>query len=117
MNRILVLYGTTEGHTRKIANAIGDTMRGNGLDVDVVHIDEAEPDPSHYTAVIVAASVHGGGYQKPVGHWVRAHASELARIPTAFVSVCLAILSKNEGGRKEAEAIPQRFFDAVRRSS
>jgi menaquinone-dependent protoporphyrinogen oxidase len=114
MNRILVLYGTTEGHTRKIANTIGDTMRGDGLDVDVVHIDEAEPDPSHYAAVIVAASVHAGGYQKPVVRWTRAHASQLTRIPTAFVSVCLAILSKNEDGRKEAEAIPQRFLEEVK---
>ena len=113
MNRILVLYGTTDGHTRKIANAIGDTMRGNGLDVDVVHIDEMEPDPSHYAAVIVAASVHAGGYQKAVARWVRAYAGQLGRIPTAFVSVCLAILSKNEDGRKEAAAIPQRFLEGV----
>jgi menaquinone-dependent protoporphyrinogen oxidase len=29
------------------------------------------------------------------------------------VSVCLAILSRNDDGRKEAEAIPQRFLDGV----
>src|SRR5690349_16146777 len=110
MSRILVLYGTSEGHTRKVANAIGDTMREEGLDVDVVHVDDLNPDPSRYTAVIVAASVHAGGYQKAVANWVRAHATELDRLPAAFVSVCLSILSKNEAGRKEAEAIPQRFL-------
>lgn len=113
MPRILVLYGTTEGHTRKIANAIGDTMRANGLDVDVVHVDETAPDPSGYDAVIVAASVHAGGYQKPIANWVRVHAAQLDRRPGAFVSVCLSILSKNETGRKEAEAIPQRFLDGA----
>ena len=113
MSRILVLYGTTEGHTRKVANAIGDTMRANGLDVDIVHVDETEPDPAQYAAVIVAASVHGGGYQKPIVNWVREHATQLNRIPTAFVSVCLAVLSKNEAGRNEANAIPQRMFSAT----
>lgn len=113
MSRILVLYGTTEGHTRKVANAIGDTLRAGGLDVDVIHVDETEPDPSHYGAVIVAASVHAGGYQKPVANWVRAHAEQLDRLPSAFVSVCLSILSKNEAGKKEAEAIPQRFLGST----
>jgi len=113
MPRILVLYGTTEGHTRKVANAIGDTMRANGLDVDVVHVDEAEPDPSPYAAVIVAASIHAGGYQKPIANWVRAHAPQLDRIPGAFVSVCLSILSKKEEGRREAVAMPRRFLDSV----
>ena len=113
MPRILVLYGTTQGHTRKVANAIGDTLRTSGLDVDVVHVDETKPDPSRYAAVIVAASVHEGGYQKPIVKWIRAHAAALDRLPTAFVSVCLAILSKNDAGRKEAEAIPQRLLAAT----
>ena len=114
MSRILVLYGTTEGHTRKVANAIGDSIRASGLDVDVVHVDESKPDPSDYSAVIVAASVHAGGYQKAVRNWVRAHAEQLDAKPGAFVSVCLSILSKNEAGRKEAAAIPQRFLESSR---
>ena len=113
MPRILVLYGTTQGHTRKVANAIGDTMRANGLDVDVIHVDEREPDPARYAGVIVAASVHAGGYQKPVADWVRAHAPQLNGMPSAFVSVCLSILSKDEQGKKEAEAIPQRFLSGA----
>lgn len=113
MNRILVLYGTTEGHTRRVANAIGETMRANGLNVDVVHVDEAKPDPAEYAAVIVAGSVHAGGYQKAITNWVRGHADRLDRIPSAFVSVCLSVLSKNESDRKDAEAIPQHFLDGT----
>jgi menaquinone-dependent protoporphyrinogen oxidase len=115
MNRILVLYGTSEGHTRKIADAMGDAMRAHGLDVDVIEAaGSVDPKPSTYGGIIVAASVHGGVYQKPVGEWLRAHAVELRQMPTAFVSVCLSILSKNEAGRQEAEAIPRRFLDSVR---
>jgi menaquinone-dependent protoporphyrinogen oxidase len=113
MNRILVLYETGEGQTRKIANTIGDTIRADGLDADVIQAGHMDPDPGQYAGIIVAASVHAGGYQKPIGQWLRAHAGQLDHTPTAFVSVCLSILSKNEAGRKEAEAIPQRFVDGM----
>jgi len=33
---VLVLYGTTDGHTRKIADFIGDTLRSRGARTDVV---------------------------------------------------------------------------------
>ena len=114
MNRILVLYGTSEGQTRKIADAMGEAMRAGGLDVDVIEAaGSIDPDPSEYSGVIVAASVHAGGYQKPVAEWLRAHVDRLANMPTAFVSVCLSILSKNEEGRKESAAIPQRFIEGL----
>lgn len=114
MSRILILYGTSEGQTRKVANTIGDTMRASGLDVDVIEAEGSiDPSPGQYAGVIVAASVHAGSYQKPVGEWLRAHGDQLAHMPTAFVSVCLSILSKNEEGRKEAAAIPQRFVEGL----
>jgi len=113
MNRILVLYETGAGQTRKIANTIGDTLRAHGLDADVIQAGHSDPDPKQYAGIIVAASVHAGGYQKPIGRWLSAHADQLGGMPTAFVSVCLSILSKNEAGRKEAEAIPQRFMNAI----
>ena len=36
MARILVLYGTTEGQTRKIAEVLATELRGRGADVDLV---------------------------------------------------------------------------------
>jgi len=113
MNRILLVYGTSEGQTQKIAGDISETLRARGFEVDVVRAGSADPNPDRYDGVIVAASVHVGGYQKPVAVWVRAHAVQLTRMPSAFVSVCLSILSKNEAGRKEAAAIPQRFIDSL----
>jgi len=113
VNRILVLYGTSEGQTQKIAGDISETLRARGFDVDVRHAGVDDPDPSRYDGVIVAASVHAGGYQKTVAAWLRQHLATLDGVPTAFVSVCLAILSKNEAGRIEAEAIPRRFAGAI----
>ena len=40
MARILVVYGTTEGHTAKVAGAISETLHGTGATVDVRAADD-----------------------------------------------------------------------------
>ena len=82
MSRILVLYGTTDGQTAKIARALGDTLREQGAAVDVVDAGTASPRPDEYTGVVVAASLHAGGYQRTVRRWVRVHARVLNEKPT-----------------------------------
>ena len=109
MARILVLYGTTEGQTAKIAGAIASTLRELGVETDIAEAGPHDPDPRRYDAVIVAASVHAGTFQKPVLRWVRAHADRLASRPTAFVPVCLAVLGKSPTAAAEVQAIVERF--------
>lgn len=94
MTRVLVLYGTTDGHTRQVADVISETLALGGFDTDVIQAGTIDPQLREYAGTIVAASVHAGRYQKDVELWVRAHARELAGMPTAFVSACLAIAHK-----------------------
>jgi menaquinone-dependent protoporphyrinogen oxidase len=111
--RILVLYGTTDGQTARIARALGDTLRSQDGDVDVFDARSTCPSPDGYDAVIVAASVHAGGYQRAVRQWVRAHAHALNGKPSAFVSVCLAVLQREPAVQQELTAIVDRFFAAT----
>ncbi len=113
MTRMLVIYGTTDGQTRKIARAIGDTMRARGADVDVVDAGEANVTPGDYAGIIVAASVRGGRYRKSVLRWVRAHVSSLRAKPTAFVSVSLGVLQRDPAVQREVAAIVDRFLTAT----
>jgi menaquinone-dependent protoporphyrinogen oxidase len=113
MSRILVLYGTSEGHTAKVARALAARLVADGVDADVQEAITGDPLPAVYDGVVVAASLHAGGYQKRVGKWLRAHAKEFGQRPTAFISVCLAVLSKDEKGRDEARAIPRRYVDSL----
>lgn len=110
--RILILFGTSEGQTAKIADAMAATMRVAGADVDVVRAARGgfDPRPEDYAGVIVAASVHVGGYQKGVRRWVQAHAGALGGRPNAFVSVCLGVLQKTPAVDRELGAILDRFF-------
>ena len=77
MTRILVVYGTTDGHTAKIAAAIANTLRVHAALVDVHQAGRTQCLPDHYDGVVVAAPVRGGRYPKPVRRWVHANAAAL----------------------------------------
>ena len=111
MSRILVLYGTTEGHTAKVARALAARLTAAGMETDVREAGLGKPEPAAYDGVIVAASMHARGYQKSVSKWLRAHVGDLNVLPTAFVSVCLSVRSTLEKSRDEARAIPRRYVD------
>jgi len=112
MPRILVLFGTTDGHTAKIASAVRAALETEGCSVDVVNAGAgtAGVTPEPYDGVIVAASVRAGKFQRPVLRWVRDHREALNRRPTAFLSVCLGILEHNARARSELETILSRFL-------
>ena len=113
MSHVLVLYGTTDGHTRKVADALRDTLEDEGCRVEVVDAAGAKFGvlPEEYAGVIVAASIHIGEYQRSVRRWVHAHAAALNARPGAFLSVCLAVMERRPQARAEAEQIMQKFLD------
>lgn len=113
MARILVIYGTTEGHTEQIATAIGNALTAGGFDVDTIQAGTLDPRPADYDGIIVSASVHGGRYQKAVGQWIRTHAADLRTKPTAFVSACLGVLQHDPKVDAELGAIIHRFIDPL----
>ena len=110
MTRILVLYATSDGQTRKVAHAIAESLSLAGVDTDVIKVGAAEPVVQAYDGIVVAGSVRVGRYQKRLAQWVKAHAPEFGGRPTAFVSVSLAVMQKGDAKvAAELDAIVARF--------
>ena len=110
MSRVLILYGTTDGHTRAIAHAIAEPLTAQGIATDVIEAGTLDPLPSRYDGIIVAASIHSGRYQKAVERWVHAHQRDFGARPAALVSVCLAVLQQSDPKvRADLDAIVRRF--------
>ncbi len=111
MTHILIVYGTSDGHTRKIAQVVAENLRARRCSVDI--IDAAGSlwrlSPEGYDGVIVAASVHIGSYQRSVARWVRQYAPMLNEMPTAFLSVCLAVLEKDPAAHEQIVRIMDGF--------
>jgi menaquinone-dependent protoporphyrinogen oxidase len=90
--RVLILYGSTEGHTRGVAEFAADKLQAAGCEVVARTAIEAERnrDLERADGVIVAASLHWGMYQTSVSKFVARHNAALNARPNAFLSVSLA---------------------------
>jgi len=70
MARILIVYGTTEGHTRSIARRIAATVMAHGHLPTVVDATEPRITTDACDACIVCAPVHQGKHPSAVMHFV-----------------------------------------------
>ena len=110
---ILIVYGTTEGQTRRICQVCADILIAAGHSVELMQPagDEADFDLSRFEAVIGAASVHMGAYQSELTHFVAAHEAALNARPSLFLSVSLAIAGEDPEELADLERIVARFVE------
>jgi menaquinone-dependent protoporphyrinogen oxidase len=112
--RVGVFFATREGHTRVVAERIAADLRKHGFDVDLHDVRHRFAFAlSHYSAAVLAASVHQGNHEREMIRFVKDHRAELERIPTAFVSVTLS-----ETGVEKRDATPSehdQFVSDVRK--
>lgn len=113
MAEILVVYATTEGHTRKVAEFIAERVRARGHHVDLV--DAATPAVEHlglrYRAAFVGGSVHCDRHQGALLHFARRQRAWLNAMPVAFFSVGLALVQPDAGGVEAAREAADRFVE------
>jgi menaquinone-dependent protoporphyrinogen oxidase len=89
--RILIVYGTTDGHTRHLARFMAHRLQGAGNDVALFDaVEEGLPDPKSFDAALIAASLHMGHFQSAVVHFARRHHEALNAMQSAFVCVSLS---------------------------
>jgi menaquinone-dependent protoporphyrinogen oxidase len=112
MSRILIVYGTTEGHTKEIAERLATAIEAEGSDVRLCNAESASgPEVTeNIDGVLVGGSVHLGQYQASLREFVQRNRDLLTRVPSAFFSVSLLAADSGEGAANEIEAIQQRFF-------
>ena len=108
--RVLVLFGTSEGHTEKIAHFLSDRFSGQGHQVAMADARDlpVDLDPVSHDLVIIAARVHAGSYPRAVLGFVRRHREALQMMPTAFISVSMAAACHRPGdAEREAQYVAQ----------
>lgn len=109
---VIVIYGTVESHTRKIARNVSATIQSLGHQVTVFDAgDLGDADLDLADAVIVCAPVHMGQFPSAIAHWLTTHDTALADLPGAFISVSLASASPFPEEHAEIQKITQTFFD------
>ncbi len=104
MKRVLLLYATREGQTRRIAEHVAATLRARDVSVDVENVKDLPAGFAFggYSAAILAASVHLGRHEREMVAFVKQHRAELESLPTAFLSVSMA-----EAGAENTSSAPE----------
>lgn len=108
--KILIIYGTVEGQTRKIARFMEDVLQENGHQVVIANAVEEPPSPNDFEAILIGSSIHVNNYNTLVKEYVRDNIVTLNKKPTAFFSVSMAVASKIEQEHEEVAQIAQEFL-------
>ena len=108
MAKVLILYGTDEGQTRKITERIAEVIRGKGHEIELVPGNRAPASfsPRGFDAALVGTSIHMGLHQISVRKLVRAHRKAFAQIPSAYFCVCLTVYGNDPQHTSQVE----RYF-------
>ena len=110
---VLVVYGTTEGQTRKIAEWTAAYIRECGYQATLRNSAAlaSDSDLESFHAFIIAASVHQQQHQETITAFVIAHRKLLNAKPSAFISASLSAVL--EEGQTEAQKYVDRLVSVT----
>ena len=115
MADILILYGTGEGQTAKVAERIATTLADLGHTAEPIDVNHRPPDLdlAGFDAVLVGASIHMGKHQKGVKAFVRDHRDTLETLPSGFFQVSLSAAIDDEEHHQEAMGYIDDLIEAT----
>ena len=84
-NQVLVAYATKRGATAEIAEKIGEVIRNNGLQVDVLPAGQVK-DITPYNAVILGSAAYIGQWRKEAVKFIKENENTLSTLPVWLFS-------------------------------
>ncbi|MDF0715660.1 flavodoxin domain-containing protein [Muricauda sp. 334s03] len=108
--KILIIYGTVEGQTRKIARFMENVLQEGGHQVVIANAVEDPPVPDNFDTVLVGSSIHIHKYNTLIKDYVQEHIDTLNEKPSAFFSVSMAVASDLKEEHEEAAQIANDFL-------
>ena len=106
---VLIVYGTTEGHTRDVCQYIQHVLDERPVESAIADAGREPPDPSAFDVCFIAASLHVGNYQAFVIDYVCLYHEILSQKPSAFLSVSLSAAGENPDDWEGVTQCVQRF--------
>lgn len=113
MANILIVYSTTDGHTRRICERIKEILEKEGHEITLVAItDEVDFDPERFDKVVIGASIRYGRHRPAVYDFIRRNQKKLGSIPNAFFSVNV-VARKPEKNQPATNPYLQKFLRQI----
>jgi menaquinone-dependent protoporphyrinogen oxidase len=113
MARILILYSTTDGHTREICGRLQRQIENDGHQVVVVPVTEVpDIDLGLFDKIVIGASIRYGRHSPAVVEFIKRNLALLESRPNAFFSVNV-VARKPEKNRPETNPYLQKFLRRI----
>ena len=94
MNKILVTYATNSGTTTDVAQTIGEEIGKNGIEVDVMPLEDIS-NLDNFTAIVIGAPMIMGWHRNAV-KFIKKNNLALSKLPVAIFITCMSLTQTDE---------------------
>ena len=110
MGPILLVYSTTDGHTRRICERLQEVVQSQGVATLLRHLPECtDADVAASGAIVLGASIRYGKHKPEVTAFITRHQTVLESRPSALFSVNV-VARKPEKNTPETNPYMQKFL-------
>jgi len=111
-NKVLIIYSSVDGQTRKICNAIRSELEASGCEVAMYEAHLFSGRLEDYHLAVVGSSIRYGVHHKAILDFIANNREQLDRMKTAFFSVNL-VARKPEKNSPETNPYVVKFFKGI----
>ena len=112
MAAILILYSSVDGHTLRIGERLQQCLEHGPHRVTLASLHASLADLARFDRIVIGASVRYGKFRSALYDFVREHAVQLERCPTAFFAVCAVARAPRRADPQHNHYV-QRFLRRV----
>jgi len=113
MANIIIVYSTTDGHTRRICEQLKQVAENHGQRVVITFVDdEPNVDLEPYDKIVIGASIRYGKHSQQVHEFIDRNQKILESKPSAFFSVNV-VARKPEKNQPETNPYLQKFLQKI----
>ena len=113
MANILIIYSTTDGHTREICRRLTQLIEQQDHQVKMVSIDdESTVDIQRFDKIVLGASIRYGKHGKKVYSFIKRNEQILDSKPNAFFSVNV-VARKPDKNQPETNPYLKKFLKQI----
>lgn len=113
MPKVIIIYSTSDGHTKEICNRLKLILERNNFQVKLVSInDENKINLSEFNKIVIGASIRYGKHNKLVYDFIKRNEQILESKPNAFFSVNL-VARKPEKNSAETNPYLRKFLKQI----
>jgi len=113
MAKILIIYSTTDGHTRELCLRLQQIVETQNNQVTLVSVNNGSTiDLNSFDKIIIGASIRYGKHSKHIYEFIKEHSRVLDSKPNAFFSVNV-VARKPEKNKPETNPYLKKFLKQI----